>query len=228
MLATATSATQYCNGTCNDFDELVNRLGGREAVAAQVAMDLQGNPRIPSLKHTPGYNASNPEKWFTVRWNESVQEYSSLVGRRYSGLSSDFRGNVTFTMNTSYTEVFDCSQWICQDTKHRNTEVGSSQSSFTSITTALISSQAMQKWFEINYIRFDNRYNTTLNARPYNNASSDFFLSELYKRYYCRRDLGIEDLSFAMDATSTFVTKDRGYPISTYPNSTVLSGNSEN
>ncbi|KAJ0345992.1 hypothetical protein KNSL1_007902 [Colletotrichum chrysophilum] len=108
VLASTTSQTQYCNGTCGaNFTDLIARMGGTRAAAEHVAMDPWGNPRIPSLKHAPGYDAARPEEWLAVPWRESVQEYSSLIGNRYHGLRPEFVGNVTFTIEASYMEVYD-------------------------------------------------------------------------------------------------------------------------
>ncbi|KAH0430250.1 hypothetical protein CcaCcLH18_07923 [Colletotrichum camelliae] len=183
VLASTTSQTQYCNGTCggDDFADLVARLGGTRAAAEQVAMDPWGNPRVPSLKHAPGYDASRPEEWLSVPWRESVQDYSSLIGNRYHGLRPEFVGNVTFTIEASYMEVYDCTEWLCQDDLHNNTE-------------------AMVAWFAANYKSFATRYNASLDEPPYNNASFDFFDSNRregsYKTSY--------DYSFSMDYNTTY------------------------
>uniref|UniRef100_L2FM26 Uncharacterized protein n=1 Tax=Colletotrichum fructicola (strain Nara gc5) TaxID=1213859 RepID=L2FM26_COLFN len=182
VLASTTSQTQYCNGTCGaNFTDLIARMGGTRAAAEQVAMDPWGNPRIPSLKHAPGYDAARPEEWLAVPWRESVQEYSSLIGNRYHGLRPEFVGNVTFTIEASYMEVYDCAEWLCQDDLHNNTE-------------------AMVAWFAANYKSFATRYNVSLDEPPYNNASFDFFDSNRregsYKTSY--------DYSFSMDYNTTY------------------------
>ncbi|EQB45532.1 hypothetical protein CGLO_15583 [Colletotrichum gloeosporioides Cg-14] len=182
VLASTTSQTQYCNGTCgSNFTDVIARMGGTRAAAEQVAMDPWGNPRIPSLKHAPGYDAARPEEWLTVPWRESVQEYSSLIGNRYHGLRPEFVGNVTFTIEASYMEVYDCAEWLCQDDLHNNTE-------------------AMVAWFAANYKSFATRYNASLDEPPYNNASFDFFDSNRregsYKTSY--------DYSFSMDYNTTY------------------------
>ncbi|KAF5488751.1 hypothetical protein CGCF413_v012368 [Colletotrichum fructicola] len=78
-----------------------------------MTIDPWGNPRVPSLKHVAGYNASNPEKWLAVPWNQSVQNYSSLIGNHPYGIGSDLVGNVSFIINASYIDVYNCANWIC-------------------------------------------------------------------------------------------------------------------
>ncbi|KAF4877425.1 hypothetical protein CGCSCA1_v003210 [Colletotrichum siamense] len=118
VLTTATSATQHCNGTCSGYDALILRLGGPRAAGKQVAMDPWGSPRIPSLKHVPGYDPSRPEEWLTVPWNETVQEYSSLIGRRNHGPQPNFSGNASFLITASYTEVFhSLERWYVENYK---------------------------------------------------------------------------------------------------------------
>ncbi|KAI8270934.1 hypothetical protein K4K58_006729 [Colletotrichum sp. SAR11_239] len=209
VLASTTAQTQYCNGTCGaNFTDLIARMGGTRAAAEQVAMDPWGNPRIPSLKHAPGYDAARPEEWLAVPWRESVQEYSSLIGNRYHGLRPEFVGNVTFTIEASYMEVYDCAEWLCQDDLHNNTEVSSSGRTSSSQTRPMfwssdgtdISSKAMVAWLAANYKSFATRYNVSLDEPPYNNASFDFFDSNRregsYKTSY--------DYSFSMDYNTTY------------------------
>lgn len=131
VLTAVDSATQYCNGSCSGFDDLVVRLGGPERAAAQVAMDPWGNPRIPKIQHIPGYDITSSGKWLEVPWNQSIQEYSSLIGNRYYGVDPRFVGNVTFTIGASYIDISNvslkakllhmqpaliqtkCAQWTC-------------------------------------------------------------------------------------------------------------------
>ncbi|KAL3293807.1 hypothetical protein RB213_015879 [Colletotrichum asianum] len=118
VLTTATSATQHCNGTCSGYDALILRLGGPRAAGKQVAMDPWGSPRIPNLKHVPGYDPSRPEEWLTVPWNKTVQEYSSLIGRRNHGPQPNFSGNASFLITASYTEVFhSLERWYAENYK---------------------------------------------------------------------------------------------------------------
>ncbi|KAK8009366.1 hypothetical protein PG991_011917 [Apiospora marii] len=109
-LASMDAPTQSCNGICAGFEDLVGRLGGPGGAAVRAAMDPWGSPRVPKLRRTPGYDQADPERWLAVPWNESVQEYSSLVGARYYNLDPKFVGNVTFAMGDNYIDV---SNWTC-------------------------------------------------------------------------------------------------------------------
>ncbi|KAK1970952.1 hypothetical protein LY78DRAFT_184471 [Colletotrichum sublineola] len=109
-LSNAAIGTQYCNGTCDGFEDLIGRLGGRTAAAAQISTDPWGSPKIPRLRYVPGFDSSQPQNWLSVPWKERVLEYSSFIGKRIHGLDPGFIGNVTFTIVTSYIEVTNCSQ----------------------------------------------------------------------------------------------------------------------
>ncbi|KAF0324967.1 hypothetical protein GQ607_007860 [Colletotrichum asianum] len=111
VLTSLTSGTQYCDSTCADYDNLINRWGGVQAAAAQMAIDPWGSPRVPSLKHVAGYNASDPEKWLAVPWTNSVQNYSSFIGSRIHGINSELTGNVSFLVNASYIELHSVSSF---------------------------------------------------------------------------------------------------------------------
>ncbi|KAK7921502.1 hypothetical protein PG985_009524 [Apiospora marii] len=108
-LASMDAPTQSCNGICAGFEDLVGRLGGPGGAAVRAAMDPWGSPRVPKLRRTPGYDQADPERWLAVPWNESVQEYSSLVGARYYNLDPKFVGNVTFAMGDNYIDVSNVS-----------------------------------------------------------------------------------------------------------------------
>lgn len=81
-LYVANSGTQYCNGSCDGFQNLVEKLGGAATAGAATAIDQWGNPRNPSLRGTPGYDASNPDEWVMTPYSQHVQNYSSLLGVR--------------------------------------------------------------------------------------------------------------------------------------------------
>ncbi|KAF4905625.1 hypothetical protein CGCF415_v008222 [Colletotrichum fructicola] len=159
VLTSVTSGTQHCDSTCAGYDNLIKRLGGTQAAAVQMTIDPWGNPRVPSLKHVAGYNASNPEKWLAVPWNQSVQNYSSLIGNHPYGIGSDLVGNVSFIINASYIDVYNI--------------VFSLLSRFM-----LTYFQALIDWFSTNYKSFTIKYNATLDHPPYSEALWDFFSAD--------------------------------------------------
>ncbi|KAL3301200.1 hypothetical protein RB213_011657 [Colletotrichum asianum] len=171
VLTSLTSGTQYCDSTCADYDNLINRWGGVQAAAAQMAIDPWGSPRVPSLKHVAGYNASDPEKWLAVPWTNSVQNYSSFIGSRIHGINSELTGNVSFLVNASYIELFflfsvshqmlkeqsQCANWTCFGHDSRGSVID---------------------WFAANYKSFTTKYNATLDHPPYHEALRDFFSTD--------------------------------------------------
>lgn len=60
------AATQYCNGSCSGFEELVEKLGGSSGAALRTAVDPWDSPRVPKLRRTPGYDPVDPGKWLNV------------------------------------------------------------------------------------------------------------------------------------------------------------------
>lgn len=105
VLHTINSGTQYCNGSCDGFEQLAERLGGAAAAGLATSVDSWGNPRIPSLRGTPGYDASKPDDWVMTPYTEHVQNYSSLLGVRIQGINSGFQGKASFTIPASYDEL---------------------------------------------------------------------------------------------------------------------------
>ncbi|KAF5490115.1 hypothetical protein CGCS363_v012046 [Colletotrichum siamense] len=156
VLTSATSGTQYCNSTCIGYDNLIARLGGIQAAAAQMAIDPWGSPRVPSLKHVAGFDASNPEKWLDVPWNQSVQNYCSLIGNRVHGIKTELIGNVSFPINASYIDLHDVSSEF------------SAALMFTFLKPFI-------DWFAANYKSFTEKYNATLDHPPYEMALEYFF-----------------------------------------------------
>ncbi|KDN71479.1 hypothetical protein CSUB01_07832 [Colletotrichum sublineola] len=144
-LSNAAIGTQYCNGTCDGFEDLIGRLGGRTAAAAQISTDPWGSPKIPRLRYVPGFDSSQPQNWLSVPWKERVLEYSSFIGKRIHGLDPGFIGNVTFTIVTSYIEVTN---------RHRSVR-------------SVVSSHSA--WFSENYKSFTN-YNPELDKPPHSEA----------------------------------------------------------
>lgn len=104
-LHTINSGTQYCNGSCDGFQQLAERLGGAAPAGLATAADSWGNPRIPSLRGTPGYDKSKPDEWVKTPYAEYVQNYSSLLGVRIQGINSAFQGKASFTIPASYDEL---------------------------------------------------------------------------------------------------------------------------
>lgn len=104
-LHTINSGTQYCNGSCDGFQQLAERLGGAAPAGLATAVDSWGNPRIPSLRGTPGYDKAKPDEWVTTPYAEYVQNYSSLLGVRIQGINSAFQGKASFTIPASYDEL---------------------------------------------------------------------------------------------------------------------------
>lgn len=105
VLTSVISWCQYCNGTCRGFDKMVRLLGGNSGAATKVAMDPWGNPVIPKIRNTLGYDPENAENWIQVAWNESIQDYVSLIGKRFYDVDPGFVGNTTFTMSVSYMDI---------------------------------------------------------------------------------------------------------------------------
>lgn len=105
VLRTINSGTQYCNGSCDGFQQLAERLGGAAPAGLATAVDSWGNPRIPSLRGAPGYHTSNPDEWIMTPYTEYVQNYSSLLGVPIQGIKSGFQGKASFTIPASYDEL---------------------------------------------------------------------------------------------------------------------------
>lgn len=104
-LHSVNSGTQYCNGSCDGFQQLAERLGGAAPAGVITAVDPWGNVRIPSLRGTPGYDTSHPDEWVTTPYTQYVQNYSSLLGVPLQYIHSDFQGKASFSIPASYDEL---------------------------------------------------------------------------------------------------------------------------
>ncbi|CAN9235029.1 unnamed protein product [Alternaria alternata] len=105
------SATQYVDKTNKTYQDIVITLGGESSAGVQAATDLWGNIRMPNLHTLPEFDANEPHRWVNVPWQDSVHNYSSLVGEHFAGLERNFTGNTTFNTTASYL-TFSCSPWL--------------------------------------------------------------------------------------------------------------------
>ncbi|KAL1798197.1 hypothetical protein ACET3X_002234 [Alternaria dauci] len=105
------SATQYVDKTNTTYQDIAITLGGESSAGVQAATDPWGNIRMPNLHTLPGFDAKEPHRWVSVPWQESVQNYSSLVGDHVAGLERNFTGNTTFNTTSSYIG-FSCTPWL--------------------------------------------------------------------------------------------------------------------
>jgi hypothetical protein len=96
-----TSGTQYSNGS-SGFPGLVKQLGGARTLSSRMTVDNCGNVRIPSLDKLSGYDPEQPFEWVDVRWRESIQNYSSLIGTPFRGVAVESVENTSFVLETSY------------------------------------------------------------------------------------------------------------------------------
>lgn len=123
------SATQYVDKTNKTYQDIVITLGGESSAGVQAATDLWGNIRMPNLHTLPEFDANEPHRWVNVPWQDSVHNYSSLVGEHFAGLERNFTGNTTFNTTASYltfsvrdaslplsycsrSNRFQCSPWL--------------------------------------------------------------------------------------------------------------------
>lgn len=100
---------QYRNGSCKYFKEDIQHLGGDSGAAIKVAIDPWENPVVPKIRNVPCYDATTPENWVKVAWNEIIQDYASLIGKRFYDVDHGFVGNTTFIMSVSYMDIFNVS-----------------------------------------------------------------------------------------------------------------------
>jgi hypothetical protein len=108
-LYSAVSSTQYVDKTNSTYRDIVIMLGGEKATALQAAVDSWGNIRIPKLESLPDYDSGDPHRWVAVPWQDSVQNYASLIGDRIEGVDWNFTGNTTFNISSGY-QHFDVSE----------------------------------------------------------------------------------------------------------------------
>ncbi|RYN65030.1 hypothetical protein AA0117_g12232 [Alternaria alternata] len=105
------SATQYVDKTNATYQDIIITLGGESSAGIQAATDPWGNVRMPSLHALSGFDANEPHRWVNVPWQDSVHNYSSLVGEHVAGLGRNFTGNTKFNTTASYL-TFSCSPWL--------------------------------------------------------------------------------------------------------------------
>ena len=96
------STTQYVDKTNATYQDIVITLGGESSAGVQVATDPWGNVRIPHLHALPEFDANEPHRWVKVPWQDSVHNYSSLVGEHVAGLERNLTGNTMFNTTSSY------------------------------------------------------------------------------------------------------------------------------
>ncbi|POS70809.1 hypothetical protein DHEL01_v210795 [Diaporthe helianthi] len=144
------------------FQGLVERLGGPAPAGLAAAADPWGNPRIPSLRGTPGYGTSDPDEWVTTPYTQHVQNYSSLLGVRIQGIDSGFQGNATFTIPASYDEL-ECEPW-------------------TNIN--LNDNASYNTWMSTKYETFGYTYNASIDRPPYFNPEINALA--LWKSHFIR------------------------------------------
>lgn len=96
------ASTQYVDQSNSTFQDTVMMLGGHQSASIQAATDPWGNLRIPYLELLEGYDSSDSARWIDVPWNNTIQNYVSLVGDRIEGVERNFTGNTTFEINSSY------------------------------------------------------------------------------------------------------------------------------
>ena len=94
MLAT----TQYVDKTSATYGNNVMTFGGESLAGIEAATDVWGNIRIPDLQTLPQYDDGNPHQWLHVPWQESVQNYSGLVGERIEGIQRSVVGDTRFNI----------------------------------------------------------------------------------------------------------------------------------
>jgi hypothetical protein len=96
------SATQYVDKTNATYQDIIITLGGESSAGIQAATDPWGNVRMPSLHALSGFDANEPHRWVNVPWQDSVHNYSSLVGEHVAGLGRNFTGNTKLNTTASY------------------------------------------------------------------------------------------------------------------------------
>jgi hypothetical protein len=107
-----TTSTQYVDPTGDAASAIVSLLGGERSAAIAAAMDPWDNVRIPSLRHLPAYNISQPHQWTESPWDTKVLNYSSLLGDRIKGLNRSMIGNTSFVALSVY-QQFNVSTPFC-------------------------------------------------------------------------------------------------------------------
>ncbi|KAF1935726.1 hypothetical protein EJ02DRAFT_470979 [Clathrospora elynae] len=98
----AVSSTQYVDKTNATYGDMIMRLGGEGATGIQAAMDFWNNIRIPKLESLFDHNSGDPHRWVATPWQESAQNYSSLIGDRIERVYQNFTGNTTFNTSSGY------------------------------------------------------------------------------------------------------------------------------
>ncbi|KAH7086110.1 hypothetical protein BKA63DRAFT_560721 [Paraphoma chrysanthemicola] len=146
------SNTQYVDPTNSTTQRIVTLLGGPSSAAIQTASDLWGNVRIPSLEYHLEYDDAEPTRWLVTPWDKQIQNYSSLVGERISGVNPGFIGNTTFTVSSSY-QRFKCSPWLYLNTSQPFLEIdGTSRPENTSEADAwLLKHSGANYWDNIQF-----------------------------------------------------------------------------
>jgi hypothetical protein len=96
------ASTQYVDPTSPEFQDLVVKLGGNQAASIEASMDSWGNLRIPNINYLSNFDPANPHQWIGIAWNESVQNYSSLIGDQIQGVNHNFTGNTKFNITSSF------------------------------------------------------------------------------------------------------------------------------
>ncbi|PTD08740.1 hypothetical protein FCULG_00010900 [Fusarium culmorum] len=105
------------NVSTDDYDDVIEQLGGASQAARLGKQDIWGNVRIPFMEFLPGYDGQNPESWTKVPPDKYVP-YSSFVGVPIRGGSPPGAvGNLSMILYTRYQtlscgDVFNGTAWL--------------------------------------------------------------------------------------------------------------------
>jgi hypothetical protein len=90
----------HANGSSAQFNDAVQRVGGKLEAARLTRRDLWRNVRIPFL-HSISSNLSSEFDWIDVPL-DTVHDYASLIGIPVRGIPTAKRGNTTFIIQPFY------------------------------------------------------------------------------------------------------------------------------
>jgi hypothetical protein len=97
------ASLQYSNESTSgqDYQEVINRLGGKTVAVQRMATDMWGNVRVPALHLLPGYNEQFKDTWVAVPEND-IPPYASIIGVPLRQQPVDEIGNLTMNIETNY------------------------------------------------------------------------------------------------------------------------------
>ncbi|KAH7310908.1 hypothetical protein B0I35DRAFT_412335 [Stachybotrys elegans] len=116
ILSTAASLHELNNTRqASDFERIISSLGGVDAAIQASRRDVWNHARIPIVDLLPGFDQQrfNDGQWLEVP-NDRVVSYSSSFGVPVFNLPIQREGNMSFSIQTSYTR-FRCEDWMTGD-----------------------------------------------------------------------------------------------------------------